>query len=302
MISNPPVTHSARSFDRRSRPGRLLAALALAAALLPLAGGCKSGLGDDPILRLAAAEALTEGKRLMADEKYAKARRYLSHAFEVEPNSLAGREALLLLADSFYLDGGALNFVQAEAKYRDFLNRFPTSDQASYAQFQVANSLAGRMEKADRDQSSTEAAMAAYQELIRLYPTSEYTAEARQRIDEVRDRLAEHEFVVGHFYFRRGLQVAAIGRFEELLDRYPAYDERDKVLYYLALAYRRSADPAQNLKAPTAVRQLREEHPDSPYLDDLPETIFDGRIEVGTGTADGSAAPAAPATGDGSTR
>lgn len=267
---------------RRPRPRRALAALALAAAaLLPLTAGCKSGLGEDPILRLAAAEALAEGKRLMADEKYARARRYLSHAFEVEPNSLAGREALLLLADSYYLDGGSVNYVQAEAKYRDFLNRFPTSDQAAYAQFQVANSLAGRMEKPDRDQSATESALAAYQELIRLYPTSEFVAEARQRIEDVRDRLAEHEFVVGQFYFRRGLQVAAIDRFEELLERFPAYDERDKVLYHLALAYRRSVDPAQNLKVRSAVEQLREKHPESPYLDELPVELLDGKIQVG---------------------
>lgn len=291
MTRRPPATPNAPPRTDRPRPGRLLAALALAAAMLPLVTGCKSGLGDDPILRLAAGEALTEGKRLMADEKYARARRYLSHSFEVEPNSLAGREALLLLADSYYLDGGAVNFVQAEAKYRDFLNRFPTSDQASYAQFQAANSLAGRMEKADRDQSATRAALAAYQELIRLYPTSEYVAEARSRIDDVLDRLAEHEFVVGFFYFRRGLQVAAIDRFEELLERYPAYGARDKVLYYLTLACQRSLDPAQKEKVPGRIEQLRELHPESPYLDKLPPGLLDGRITVGTDGVAGGAAP-----------
>lgn len=285
MTPRSPAAPNAPARTVRPRPGRLLAALALAAALSALAAGCKSGLGDDPILRLAADEALTEGKQHMADEKYARARRYLSHAFEVEPNSLAGREALLLLADSYYLDGGAVNFVQAEAKYRDFLNRFPTSDQSSYAQFQAANSLAGRMEKADRDQSSTEAALAAYEELIRLYPTSEYVAEARNRIDEVLDRLAEHEFVIGFFYFRRGLQVAAIDRFEELLDSYPAYDERDKALYYLVLACQRSLDPSQNEKVPGTVEQLRELHPDSPYIDKLPSELLNGRVTVGTDSA-----------------
>jgi outer membrane protein assembly factor BamD len=290
MICNPPAVSKDCPRTRRRRLGRLPAALTLAAALLPLIAGCKSGLGDDPILRLAAGEALTEGKQLMAQEKYARARRYLSHSFEVEPNSLAGREALLLLADSYYFDGGALNFVQAEAKYRDFLNRFPTSDQAAYAQFQAANSLAGRMEKADRDQSATEAALAAYQELIRLYPTSEYVAEARSRIDDVLDRLAEHEFVVGFFYFRRGLQVAAIDRFEELLERYPAYDERDKVLYYLTLACQRSLDPAQKEKVPGTIEQLHELHPESPYLGKLPAELLDGRITVGTdGTGGGGA-------------
>src|SRR5688572_8933566 len=94
--------------------------------------GCKSGRAqrEDPLLQLSAAESLTEGQRLMGIEKYAQARKYLTHAFEVEPNSASGREALLMVADSLYKQGGAQNLVQAEAKYRDFLNRFPTSDRA----------------------------------------------------------------------------------------------------------------------------------------------------------------------------
>lgn len=278
---------STRPLRRTPAALRACALLIAAAALASLAPGCKSGLGDDPILRLSAAEALTEGKALMADEKYARARRYLSHAFEVEPNSLSGREALLLLADSYYLDRGAVNFVQAEAKYRDFLNRFPTSDQAAYAQYQVANSLAGRMEKPDRDQSATEAALAAYQELIRLYPTSEYVAEARAKIGEVRERLAEHEYVVGHFYLRRGLAVAAIDRFADLLDAYPDYDERAKAMCGLALAYSRSRDPEHLGKAIEVVERLNREHPESDCVRELPPAILDGAAAGAEGNGDG---------------
>ena len=118
-----------------------------------LVAGCKGGGAEDPILRLSAEESLAQGKELLTKEKWDRARPYFTHAFEVEPNSAIGREALLLAADTYYLSGGSTNFVQAEAKYRDFLNRFPTSDQAAYVQFQIANSLAKRMEKPDRDQN-----------------------------------------------------------------------------------------------------------------------------------------------------
>ena len=279
--------HELPSPDRFHRtPAALAGACVLliaTAALASLTAGCKSGLGDDPILRLSAAEALTEGKTLMADEKYARARRYLSHAFEVEPNSLSGREALLLLADSYFFDGGSVNFVQAEAKYRDFLNRFPTSDQSAYAQYQVANSLAGRMEKPDRDQRATDSALAAYRELIRLYPTSEYVAEARAKIGEVRQRLAEHEYVVGHFYLRRGLAVAAIDRFSDMLEAFPDYDERDEVLCGLAVAYLRSRNPEHLGKAIEVVERLRREHPDSECVRELPPAILDGAAAGGDG-------------------
>src|ERR687889_322603 len=146
--------------------------LPLTVVLLALvAASCRSGPKEDPILRLSATEALAQGKELMAKQKYERARPFFTHAFEVEPNSAIGRESLLLAADTYYLEGGTTNYVQAEAKYRDFLNRFPTSEQAAYVQFQIANSLAKRMEKPDRDQTTTRKALEAYEDLVRLYPT-----------------------------------------------------------------------------------------------------------------------------------
>lgn len=236
-----------------------------------LAAGCGGGLKDDPILRLSAEEALEEGKNLLEQEKYNKARRHLIHAFEVEPNSRSGREALLLVADTYYLQGGRLNYIQAETKYRDFLNRFPTSNQAAYAQFQLANSLAKRIGRADRDQSSTLKAYEAFEELMRLYPTSEYADQAREQIRLVEESLAEHEFVVGQFYHRYGNHPGAIDRFEFLLDNYPDYPAKDKVLFYLGNSYREGRTREYKLKAVDTFDRLRERYPDSPYVSDIPE-------------------------------
>ncbi len=107
---------------------RILSSLALAGFLALAVTAChSSGPAVDPILKLSAEESLAQGKELLTKQKYEKARPYFTHAFEVEPNSTVGRESLLLAADTYYLQGGTTNYVQAEAKYRDFLNRFPTA-------------------------------------------------------------------------------------------------------------------------------------------------------------------------------
>jgi outer membrane protein assembly factor BamD len=241
----------------------LLAALTLALA------GCRSGgAPEDPLLKLSAEESLAQGKALLAKQKYGRARPYFTHAFEVEPNSPIGREGLLLAADTYYQEGGTTNYIQAEAKYRDFLNRFPTSEQAAYVQFQIGNSLAKRMEKPDRDQTVTRKALQAYQELARLYPTSEYAAQAQEQINLVRNNLAQHEWEVGYFYLRYGLPISAVERFEVILRDYPQYPERDKVMYNLGLAYRKSNKPDEAAKA---FDQLRSEFPQSRFLAQIPE-------------------------------
>jgi outer membrane protein assembly factor BamD len=264
-----------RGFSPRST---LVVALLLAVA--PAA--CKSGgVASDPILRLAAAEALTQGKDLMARGKYARARPFLAHAYEAEPNSLAGREGLLLLADSYFLDGGGSNWIQAEAKYRDFLNRFPTSEQAAYAQFQIAGSLAKRIEKPNRDQTSTRKALESFQELLRLYPTSEYAAEAQATVAELRNHLADAEFVVGDFYLRYRYPGGAIQRFESLLEQFPGYDETDKVLYHLGVAYTRSAVPEERQKAREVFARLAREYPDSPWTQRIPDDLPPAGVQAG---------------------
>lgn len=244
-----------------------LAARVVLVLLAAAVAACGSRGKEDPILALSAAESLAEGKRLMGEERYSQARPYLSHAFEVEPNSAAGREALLLVADALFLDGGEANLIQAEAKYRDFQNRFPTSDRAPYVQYQIATSLARRIERADRDQAATVKAREALEELIRLYPTSEYAEKARLELETVVDRLAQHEFIVGRFYQRYGVPGAAATRIEGLLENYPTYSGKDEALYYLALAY---TDLARPEDADKTFARLREEHPESRFTQKIP--------------------------------
>lgn len=233
-------------------------------ALLALltAAACKTATPKDPLLDLAAGESLIQGKTLLEKQKYPQARKYFQHAFEAEPNSAAGREGLLLAADTLYLQGGNTNLIQAEAKYRDFQNRFPTSDRAPYVQYQVGRSLVGRMERPDRDQSVAQKALESLRDLTRLYPTSEYAAQAQEEVKKVRRNLAEHEFMVGRFYLRYGLPAAAAKRLEYLLASYPDYDQQDKILYHLGRAY---GDQGEKEKAKVQFDKLRADFPQSPF-------------------------------------
>lgn len=229
--------------------------------------GC--GRREDPILLLSAGESLEQGKALLERGKYFKASKYLTHAFEVEPNSRSGREALLLAADSLYLQGGTDNYIKCEAKYRDFLNRFPTSDRSDYAQYKVAACLAARAERPDRDQKITREALAAFEELLRLFPTSENLGEARQQIRDLTGRLAMHELVVGEFYNRYGrygICEATTRRLENIETDYPDFSQMDAVLFNLGVAHTRCQ---KDEKAALDFENLARRYPDSPYLDKI---------------------------------
>lgn len=229
--------------------------------------GCGGEGKEDPILRLSAEEALAKGQELMENKKYGQAAEYFSHAFEVAPNSATGREALLLAADSFFLDGGTANFIKAESKYQDFINRFPTSERADYVQFQVARCLREQMLKPDRDQTATRKALVAYETVLQLYPTSDYVEEIKADIEDIRQNLAEHEYRVGRYNYRRRIYPAAISRLEGVTKDYPDFREMDKVLYMLGLSFMKMKRPEE---AAATFDTLRSQYPDSPFTKKIP--------------------------------
>ena len=177
-----------------------------------------------------------------------------------------GREALLLVADALFQQGGSQNYLKAESKYRDFQNRFPTSEKSAYVQFQLARSLEERIRPPDRDQSISRKALDAFADVIQIFPTSEYAAESRERIKGVRQTLAESEFMKGRFNQKLRLHQAAISRYEGLLEEFPEYLETDKALFHLIESLELME---QTEKAEAARKRLGAEYPQSEYLSQL---------------------------------
>ncbi|HYX19984.1 MAG TPA: outer membrane protein assembly factor BamD, partial [Thermoanaerobaculia bacterium] len=183
----------------------LLAALFASVAECQSSGG--AGKKPDKItqeLLTQPKEALFEkGKALIAKKKYDQGRKYLNYVFETYPNETVGREALLLVADSYFQQKSAASYTEARYRYRDYLNRYPGAPNRDYARYQFAYCYDKEHESPDRDQTATREAIEQYRALIREFPDSGYSGAARERIRRLTDLLAEHDFGVGYFYCGR---------------------------------------------------------------------------------------------------
>jgi outer membrane protein assembly factor BamD len=242
------------------------AAGVLVAGMLLISPACSAVKKPDKItteLLSSPKEVLFEkGKALLAKKKYDAGRKYLNFVFETYPNDPQGREALLLVADSYFRQGGASSYTEARFRYRDYLNRYPGAAQRDYARYQFAVCYDKEHEKPDRDQTSTREALEQYRALMREFPESRYSAPARERIRVLTDLLAEHEFAIGIFYIHKGAPAAALGRFTALEERYPDYRSRDKLLFYSAEALKRLG---RGEEASRYYSRLIEEFPASEY-------------------------------------
>jgi outer membrane protein assembly factor BamD len=156
------------------------------------------------------------------------------------PDSDYLAKAKLGIADSYYNDGGVTGLTQAVAQYEDFVTFFPFLDEAQYAQMQVGMAHYRRMEKADRDSTEALAAENAFQTLLLKYPDGPAAEEARQRLREVQEVLAEGEMRKAEFYFiRPGGDRASALRLQSLVSRYPLYSQADRAQLMLAQLWER---------------------------------------------------------------
>ncbi|MDQ2970124.1 MAG: outer membrane protein assembly factor BamD [Acidobacteriota bacterium] len=203
-----------------------------------------------------------KGKALIARKKYDAGRKYLTFVFETYPNDPLGRQSLLMVADSFFRQGGTTGYTEARFRYRDYLNRYPGAPQRDYARYQFAVCYDREHEKPDRDQTSTREAIEQYRVLLREYPNSGHTALANARIRSLGDLLAEHEFAVGYFYMRKGAPGAALSRFILLEQRFPEYGARDKLFFYSGTVLQRLG---RNEEASRYYARLLDEFPGSEF-------------------------------------
>lgn len=216
-----------------SSPHRVLAALLLTAAVL-FAGEAqakvKAKKGKTSSLPPEQAYQLAVQK--MEKKKYYAARTILQEVLPriaPEDRDLLPR-VQLAIADCFFKAGGAANYGDALNGYRNFLTYFPNHERAPYGQLMVGMSMVRQALSPDRDQTMTEKAIVELEKVLTRWPDSAYAEQARATIEQCHDRLAEKERLVGRFYQKRKLWVAAIERYKTARDKYPRYNNMNVLL------------------------------------------------------------------------
>ena len=185
---------------------------------------------------------------------YTEARTLLETLINTYPDSEYVARAKLSVGDSYYAEGGTAPWAQAEVQYKDFHTFFPNMPEAAEAQLKVATIHYKQMEKPDRDFNQAMRAADEYKTLIQQYPDSKLVPEAKQRLREVQEILAERQARIAHFYYLRNNLAAAQARLTSLVNSYPLYSGVDECLYTLGGIYEKEGAAMRQQKLPETVR------------------------------------------------
>jgi outer membrane protein assembly factor BamD len=259
---------------------QLRMALGLCALAIPLSG-CGSGAlwdkfspKDETYVEEPADKLYNEGLYLMNQSKDPKAAaKKFEEVDRQHPYSEWARKSLLMSAYAAYESADYDTCIGSATRY---VTLHPGSPDAAYAQYLIAASHYDQIPDISRDQGRTEKAMAALEEVIRKYPSSEYATSAKKKLEGARDQLAGKEMEIGRYNLEKRNYTGAINRFKTVVTQYQTTRHVEEALMRLTEAYMAIGIVGE---AQTAAAVLGHNFPDSRWYKDAYNLVKSGGLE-----------------------
>ena len=252
---------------------RIAQFLALALLFAPL-GACTLFNKDEIVADEPPEKLYNEGIFLLDKRQdYKAAAKKFEEVERQHPYSDWARKALVMTAYASY---SARDYDEAVSAARRYVTLHPGSPDAAYAQFLIGSSYFDQIPDVTRDQSRTEKAIAALEEVSRKFPESEYSTNAKRKIDIARDQLAGKEMTVGRYYMDKKDFTGAINRFKIVVTQYQTTRHVEEALLRLIEAYMALGVASE---AQTAAAVLGHNFPDSRWYADAYRLVKSGGLE-----------------------
>lgn len=189
------------------------------------------------------------------------------------PYSEFARKSLVMGAFTSYRQGKYEDAINDGKRY---VQLYPTSEDAAYAQYIVGLSYFRQIRDVTQDQKESRRAMDAMQEVVDRWPTSEYVDDAQDKIRFARDQLAGKEMQVGRYYLERREYIAAAKRFRFVVENYSNTRHVEEALARLTETYLAMGLASE---AQAAASVLGQNFPDSQWYKDSYQLLQTGGLE-----------------------
>lgn len=259
------------------------AALGLGAALALNLGACSTTDPDDKdpqYVERPVDQIYNDAWKQINGSNWVQAAKQFDEVERQHPYSIWARRAMLMSAYCYYQGNSYTDAISTADQY---IQLHPGSREVAYAFYLKAMSLYEQIVDIGRDQTDTEQALTALQDVVQRFPNSEYARDAQLKVDLTLDHLAGKEMEVGRYYLTRRDYIGAINRFKVVVERYQRTSQIAEALERLTEAYYALGvyNEAQN-----AAAVLGANYPGSPWYQDAYDllTSHDMKPELDKGS------------------
>ncbi len=244
---------------------RKLACLVLSSGLLV---SCSDN--DDVLLAQMPVETLyNNAKDQMDSGSYNQAAKTFAEVERQHPYSEWSLKAQLMSAYCYY---EAKKYQEAIESFNVFIQLHPGHENVPYAYYMVGLCNYEQIPTVHRDQTVTQKAEDAFQEVLNRFPDSPYARDAKFKLDLLRDHLAGKEMDVGRYYLRQRSYLAAVNRFKVVVDQFQTTSHVPEALHRMVECYVALGLPDQ---AQQTAAVLGHNFPGSPWYADTYALMMD---------------------------
>ncbi|HSL62179.1 MAG TPA: outer membrane protein assembly factor BamD [Desulfotignum sp.] len=200
--------------------------LVLLLCLAFLVSGCALFEGSRRMEKTAE-QLAAEGSSAFNRGKYRDAVKAYTDLKDWYPFSRYAILAELKIADAHF---NLKEYDLAIAAYEQFERMHPRNEAIPYVINQIGMSWYNQMDTVDRDVTPAKNAMAQFRRLLEQFPDDSYAKKAPELITDCIDKIAGHELYVAEFYLKTGQYLAALKRFEYIVEFYPGTRQSETAL------------------------------------------------------------------------
>ncbi len=208
--------------------------------------GCQSTTKDDRYNNMTPDKIYRMGVKNVKKHRYTDAIENFEALESRYPFGEYADKAQIASIYAYYLNEDYAAALPAVDRFIRMYPRHPDVDYAYYLKglinYEESFGTLGKylpMESCDRDPTSAKRALNAFYDLIKAFPHSRYTNDAKQRVIYLRNLLAENELVAARFYMVKGAYVAAANRASYIVANFDQTPSIPEALYIAVAANRK---------------------------------------------------------------
>ncbi|WP_168464435.1 outer membrane protein assembly factor BamD [Wolbachia endosymbiont of Ctenocephalides felis wCfeT] len=160
-------------------------------------------------------ELYEESVKLFDNKQYKQAIRAFQKIEDLYPFSYWAMKAKLLSGVSSYNMG---DYSRAASSMDDYIQIYSNGEDLPYVYYLRVSSYYMQINKADLGQQIAYKTLELATEYINLFPESQYANEIQEKVELVTEHILTKEYSIGQFYLRRGEYLAAIKRFQNIVN------------------------------------------------------------------------------------
>ena len=177
---------------------------------------------------------LQDANRYMQNQNFLAAAEAFEEIDKQHPYSKLAKKSKILAAYAYYL---SKSYDSSVFSIDRFISLHPADKLMPYALYLKGLCHFERIDNVDLDQSPSRNSKKIFEELVKKFPNSVYSKDAKKKLLIANDQLAAKEMDIGRYYQQRNRHLAAIERFKVVINDYNTTAQTPEALYRLTESY-----------------------------------------------------------------